>query len=110
MSELQGLQSHLDEIRGLDGEVLAITVDPVERNAEMAEMLGYEFAILSDPGLEVIDAYGVRHDDGGIEGDIARPAVFVLDRSGRVVWKDLTDNWRIRVRPEKIVEQLSRIP
>ena len=45
-----------------------------------------------------------------VGGDIARPAVFILDRRGVVQWRDVTDNWRVRVRPETILEQLSVIP
>lgn len=45
-----------------------------------------------------------------MNGDIARPAVFVLDREGRVAWRQLTENWRVRVRPEVILEQLARLP
>jgi peroxiredoxin len=57
-----------------------------------------------------IDAFGVRHAGGGIEGDIARPAVFLIDREGRIVWRELTENWRVRVRPETVLEHLAAIP
>ncbi len=91
--------------------MLAISVDPVEKNLELSDMLGFEFALLSDPDLEVIDAYGVRHEEGGIGGvDIARPAVFVLDREGNIAWKNITDNWRVRVRPDEVLKQLARLP
>jgi peroxiredoxin len=58
----------------------------------------------------LIDAFGLRHVDGGMEGDIARPAVLVFDRDGRVVWRHLTDNWRVRVRPDQLLEVLAGIP
>ncbi len=59
----------------------------------------------------MIDAYGVRHPDGMETGrDIARPAIFLIDRQGRIVWRDLTDNYRIRVRPGRILEELATIP
>ncbi len=91
--------------------MLAISVDPVEKNLELSDMLGFEFALLSDPDLEVIDAYGVRHKEGGIGGvDIARPAVFVLDREGNIAWKNITDNWRVRVRPDEVLKQLAGLP
>jgi peroxiredoxin len=43
-------------------------------------------------------------------GDVARPATFVLDRDGRIRWRELTDNLRVRVRPEPVLEQLRLIP
>ena len=52
----------------------------------------------------------MRHEDGWIEGDIARPATFILDRSGHIVWRALTENWRIRPRPDELLAELAKIP
>ncbi len=105
------MQSRIDEIRALDGEVLAISVDPPDKGRKISEAYGLSFSLLSDPGLEAIDAFGVRHSTGGVSGeDIARPATFILDREGRVAWYDLTENWRVRPRPSEILAQLAEIP
>ena len=104
------MQSRLSDIRALDGEVLAVSVDAPYRSKEIVEAYGLEFPLLSDPGAVVIREYGILHRDGGFDGDIARPAVFIIGRDGRVVWRNLTDNWRIRVRPGEILEQLGRLP
>ena len=90
--------------------MLAICVDSVEENARVVKNLKLEFPILSDPDLVAIDDYGIRHKEASIEGsDVARPAVFILDREGIVRWRDLTENWRVRVRPEQVLEQLKVI-
>lgn len=92
--------------------MLAVSVDPPDKSREIAEAYGLEFALLSDPELRVIDAFGVRHGEGHpAEGsDIARPATFILDREGQVVWRDVTANWRVRVRPEPLLERLAALP
>jgi len=102
----------MKEILASDAQVLAVCVDPVEENARTARKLKLEFSILSDPELKAIDAFGVRHRDAMTAsgaGDIARPAVFILDRNGVVRWRNLTKNWRVRVRPETILKQLAKI-
>ena len=104
------MQSHLEEIRALGGEVVAISTDSIQDAERMVGRRGFEFSVLADPELRVIDAYGLRHTNGGIEGDVARPAVFVLDREGRIVWRDFTENWRVRVRPEAVLEPVAGIP
>jgi len=106
------LQSRLEEIRETDARVLSVCVDSVETNAKVVENLDLDFPILSDPDLKVIKAFGLLHKGGyAREGaDVARPAVFVLDQQGVVRWRHLTDNWRKRVRPEVVLEQLSKIP
>lgn len=91
--------------------VLAISADSEADGRNLAKQLGLDFQLLADPKLEVIDAYGVRHRNASNEGtDIARPATFVIDRRGIVRWVDLTDNWRIRVRPDRTLEELRKIP
>ncbi len=93
----------------MNTEVFAVSVDPIEQNRRLAKKHRIEFSILSDPDLTVIDAFGVRHP-GGFQGkDIARPAVFIIDTTGKVVSKDLTENYRVRIRPDRLLEQLRRV-
>lgn len=103
------MQSRIEEIHDLNAEVLAISVDSPEKNRALRAKLDLDFPLLSDMNLELIDALKVRHLNGGIGGDIARPATFILDRDRRIVWRQLTDNWRVRVRPEPVIEQLKKI-
>ena len=92
--------------------MLAICADSVEDNAGAVERAKLEFPILSDPDLVAADAFDLRHKEASIDrvSDIARPAVFILDRDGVVRWKQITDNWRVRVRAKDVLEQLSSIP
>lgn len=104
------MQSHIGEIRAQGAEVVAISADTVADSAKLAHSKRFDLVLLSDTELKVIDAYGLRHAKGGIYGDVARPATFILDRQGRVAWRELTDNWRVRVRPEPVIEQLRKMP
>jgi NAD(P)H-hydrate repair Nnr-like enzyme with NAD(P)H-hydrate epimerase domain len=38
-------------------------------------------------------------------GDIARPAEFLVDRTGTVRWINLTENYFIRARPEDVLNK-----
>ena len=107
------MQSRIKEIREAGAQVLAVCVDPVEENAKVVEKLELEFPILSDPDLTTIKAYDLLHGDAMTASgadDVARPAMFLLDREGIVRWRALTENWRVRVRPETVLEQLAAIP
>jgi len=108
MSELQGLQLHNAAFAARNCEILAVVVDPVERNAKVVADLGLDFRILSDPDLQVIDRYDLRHA-GAPGGDIARPASFLIDRSGIVRWRDITENYRIRPHPAVILGELDKL-
>ena len=106
------MQTRIDDFEKQDAVVLAITVDPPEKSREIVDAYDLNFPILSDSGADTIRAYGVVHRDGDPinGGDIARPATFILDREGRVVWSQLPSNWRIRPRPEALLDELSKLP
>jgi len=103
------LQSKQPEFSARNTEILAISTDPPEDSAKIATKLGLSYPILSDPDLKAIDAFGVRHKEGMMGKDIARPAVFILNTQGQVAWSDLTDNWRVRVTPEALIEALESL-
>jgi peroxiredoxin len=65
----------------------------------------FVYTFLSDPKADVIRSYDLVHAAAGINGqDIARPAEFLLDSSGTVRWRNLTENYWVRARPEQIIE------
>jgi peroxiredoxin len=80
----------------------------VDDNCQVVEKLGLEYRILSDSDREVIEAYGLIHPGASIDGgDIARPATLIVDGAGAVRWRNLTENWRVRVRPDAVIEALA---
>jgi peroxiredoxin len=53
----------------------------------------------------------VLHPKGGEDGrDIARPAEFLVDASGTIRWVNLTDDIRVRARPEAVLQAIDRLP
>jgi peroxiredoxin len=70
---------------------------------------GYTFPLLSDPNTETIQRYDLVHKGESPGGhDIARPAEFLVDRNGIVRWRNLTEDLRIRARPEQMLEAAAR--
>ena len=98
------MQSRYADFQTLRTDILAISIDPPEDSLKVVNKLDLSFPILSDPGLKVIDQFGLRHEGGMMGKDIARPAVYLLNDQGKVVWQALTDNWRVRVRPSTIID------
>jgi peroxiredoxin len=76
----------------------------VADNRRVVEKLGLDFPILSDADGDVTAAFGLLHSGGGIGGtDIARPAILLIGPDGVVRWRELTSNWRVRVRPDALL-------
>lgn len=89
---------------------VAISVDTPEQSAELCRKAHYTFTFLSDPKTEAIRAYDLLHKGAGENGaDIARPAEFLVDRAGIVRWVNLTDDLRVRARPEKMLEEARKL-
>ena len=87
--------------------IAAISVDPPEVNARHRRKLGLDFPLLSDTKAEVIRNYDLLHAAGGPGGtDIARPAEFLLDSTGKVRWLNLTESYFVRARPTQVLRAL----
>jgi peroxiredoxin len=88
----------------------AVSVDKPEESRGFAERIAADgrgaitFPLLSDPDHRVIDAYGLRdpaYAGQKFEG-VPRPAVYVLDKSGRVAWARVEDDYRQRPTNQEI--------
>jgi len=84
---------------------VAISVDTPEQSRDLSKKAGYTYPLLSDPNTETIRRYDLVHKGAGEKGrDIARPAEFLVDRNGIVRWRNLTGDFRVRARPEQMLE------
>ena len=78
-------------------------MDSPEQSRDLCKKAGYTFPLLSDPNTETIRRYGILHKEGAGH-DIARPAEFLVDRTGTIRWRNLTAEIRVRARPEQMIE------
>lgn len=99
LSELRSLLKVNEQV-----SLLAVSVDDHEKTKALMEKIasdGYgpvNYPMLSDPDHKVIDAYGL-HDpayDGTKFDGIPHPAVYVIDRNGRVAWAKVELDYKVR--------------
>ena len=85
-------------------EIYAISIDPPDKSKSLAEKIAADgkgnlgFLILSDPGSKTIDAWGLRdpaYKGQQIDG-VPHPAVFVLDKTGKVAWSRIESDYKVR--------------
>ncbi len=83
-----------DGLLKLNGDVVGVSVDSPFAQKAFAEKHGLTFPLLCDFKREVVQKYGVVWKNlGGVEGyDCANRAIFVVDDSGRVLFKWVADN------------------
>ena len=85
---------------------MGISVDtPEQTRQHMVQEAGYSFTFLSDPKLETIRRYDLVHLEEIASGkDISRPAEFLLDTSGTVRWRMVTENFFKIAQPEQVLD------
>ena len=78
---------------------MAISADKPDEIREMCRKAGITYPVLSDTGLEAIRQYDLLIDEKGEDGrQIGGPGEFLLDTSGTVRWRKLTE-----IHPPEIV-------
>jgi peroxiredoxin len=71
---------------------------------------GWTYTFLSDADAAVTRRYGLLHKGAGVDGkDIARPAEILIDPSGTVRWINLTEDFRVRARPEEVLQAFEKL-
>lgn len=75
------------------------------------EKTGWTYTFLADPKTEVIRRYDLVHSGAaaGTGTDIARPAEILIDPTGTIRWVDLTEDYRVRARPETVLEVFDQL-
>ena len=107
---MRSFEKSLNEFHQRGVEVVGISVDSPAQSQKLCQSRGYTFPFLSDPNATTIRQYGVLHPKGGEAGqDIARPAEFVVDQTGTIRWVNLTDDIRVRARPESAIAAINRL-
>jgi len=84
---------------------VAVAVDPPELLLTTKRKLHLDHVFLSDEQGALMDAFELRQVGGNPEngGDIPRPATILLDSKGNIIWASITDNYRVRPKPEKVL-------
>jgi peroxiredoxin len=99
----------LAELRSLltkdDNALLyVISIDPPARSKDVAARIAQDgkgelnFPLLSDPKHKTIDAFGIRNPqfDGQEFAGVPHPAVYVLDKNGKIAWAKIDEDYRKR--------------
>lgn len=86
-AQLAGLKDDYPKFLAQHATVVAVSVDPVEDSANFNQQWRFPFPLLSDPNLQVIDAYGARLAHGHEGKDIAKPTTLIIDPNKIVRFK-----------------------
>jgi peroxiredoxin len=97
------LQNQYQDFQARNTEVIALAVHNLTDAQSVARVTGAAFPLLADPDHTVADAYGVYN----LLGDgIATPSVFIINKSGQIVWSYIGKNINDRPDNQVLLENL----
>jgi len=109
-TEMCALRDSIETLKSLGAQVVGISVDGPFANKIFTENRHLNFPILSDYKREVISKYGiVMANLGSLEGyNAAKRSVFVLDESGVIRYRWISDNPLIEPNYDEIKSALEK--
>jgi peroxiredoxin len=90
--------------------LVAIVAQKAEAARRYVEDVGLPFDILIDETRTVAKSYGVWHAWGLDAYNIARPAVFLIDRSGTIHYSFIAKRQDQYPSPEEIMKAIAELP
>ncbi|MFM1876213.1 MAG: hypothetical protein RL266_1950 [Bacteroidota bacterium] len=113
-AQVQELGQYEKEWKDLGLRVVLISPQSHEKSRKHAQRVGMDYDFLVDVNNRAAQILGILHSDGvpkgfellGFEPDVPKPTTFVLDEVGKVLFADLPTNYRLRTRPEDIINAL----
>lgn len=114
IKEIAGQYKALEQ-RGVN--MILISPQPHSYSKNLAEKYKLNFKFLTDANNTVAKQLGIFAKNGiptgfqvlGYDSDTVLPTVIITDINGKIVFADLTDNYRVRPEPEtflKIIDEL----
>ncbi len=105
----------MDDEQRRTTQILTLSVDSPDDLHKMVDRISMEDGIvpdsplLSDPGHQVIDRYGLFNPADPKGRQITHPATFVIDAEGVVLWKMVEVNYKVRPTNEDILTALATL-
>ncbi|HEX4917055.1 MAG TPA: peroxiredoxin family protein [Limnobacter sp.] len=112
VTQIRELAGRFVDLDRLGLKVAAISPQPLAKSAELAQRLGVPFQLLVDHGNCAARQLGLLAKDGvpwgahllGYGRDTVMPTVLIVNKHGRIVYANHTNNLRVRPEPDQLLE------
>ena len=103
-AQIQELFDAKEKFDLLNVKMRFISSQPHLKSERFAKSMGLGVEFLADPGNKAAEQLKIAHESGlpmglqifGHQTDMAKPTLFVTNENGKVVYADLTENYRLR--------------
>lgn len=106
--EARGFQRDLESYRKLNAQIVGVSVDPVEKNAQFCTEEKLDFYMLSDKGGAVSKKYGSALSIPGF-GTFSNRQTYLIDPKGELRWIFTDVESKISRHSGEVLEKLSEL-
>ena len=106
--EARGFQKDIAKYKDLNTQIVGVSVDPVEKNAQFCSTEGLDFYMLSDTGGQVSKRYGSALAIPGF-GTFSNRQTYLIDPKGNLRWVFTDVESRIVRHSSEVVEKLTEL-
>lgn len=116
MAQIKEVAAQYRELASRGVEVFLISPQPESHSAALAKRMDAPMRFMTDRDNAAARILGVVEPNGlpagmqvlGYDSDVPRPTVFVTEPGGKVIYCDLTENYRVRPEPAAWMAVLDR--
>ena len=116
MAQIREVAALYRELAARGVEVFVISPQPESHTAALAQKFEVPMRFMTDPGNAAARTLGIVEENGlpagmqvlGYDSDVPRPTVFITAAGGRLIYCDLSENYRVRPEPAEILAVFDR--
>lgn len=117
MAQIKEIASQYKELEKRDVNMIFISPQPHKFSISLAKKYNLGFHFLTDTKNKVAKQLGIFAKNGipagfqvlGYDSDTVLPTVIITDTEGKIVFADLTDNYRVRPEPETFLKVIDNL-
>lgn len=126
--ELKAYQSEVDSIKDAGATLIAISPETPDASLSTIEKHDLEFIVLSDDSNKVAEQFDlvfkmpdylieiykssgldVAGRNGNDDWELPKPATFVIDQTGKIIFAEVDSDYTNRVEPSKVIDIVKNI-
>jgi len=115
MAQIKEVVAQYKELSAKGVRVLLVSSQPDDNTEGLAKKFEVPFEFMVDKDNRAAESLKILHKNGtpmglqvrGYTSDTAMPTVVITDAKGKVIFADLTDNYRLRPEPDVFIDVLN---
>ncbi len=112
MAQIKEVANQYKELEKRNTAMVLVSSQPHKFTENLAKKYKVPFHFLVDNNNKAAKQLGILHENGlpagfqvlGYDSDVVLPTVIITDKNNKIIFADLTDNYRVRPEPETFIK------